>query len=89
MKRKSHKNSRKDDTGKLVTGVLLGGVVDATVGWLTAPATGVEMRRRLRGEGMNAREKATTAAGNVESRARQLAEEVSNRERTKGFRTLP
>ncbi len=32
---------------KILTGVLLGGVLGATVGWLTAPASGVEIRRSL------------------------------------------
>jgi len=78
MRRKSRKIS-KHRTGKLITGILVGGVVGATVGWLTAPTAGTEMRRRLTGEAMDARgahERAKTATGNVESRARELAEEV-------------
>jgi hypothetical protein len=47
-------------------------------GRLTAPAAGAETRRRLRGEVMDARERAKTAAGNVESRARELVDEVNN-----------
>lgn len=77
MRRKSHKYLKKAGTGKLVTGILLGSVVGATVGWLTAPAAGEETRRRLMGEMKSAREKAKTAAGNIESQARELAEEVN------------
>ena len=76
MRKKSHKNNSKAGNGKLLTGILVGGLVGATVGWLTAPAAGVEIRRRFRGEVMSARDKAKTAAGNVESRVRELAEEV-------------
>jgi gas vesicle protein len=78
MRRKSHKNHQNAGVGKVVTGILLGGVVGATVGWLTAPASGAETRRRLRGEVMNARERAKTAVGNIESQARSLAEEISD-----------
>ena len=78
MKRKSHRNHKKAGVGKVVTGILVGGVVGATVGWLTAPASGAETRRRLRGEVMDAREKAKTAAGNIESQARELVEELSH-----------
>jgi len=75
MWRKSHK---KASVGKVVTGILVGGAVGATVGWLTAPASGEEIRRRFHGNTMSARERAETAARNIESRARDLAETVSN-----------
>jgi len=78
MRRKLFKNDKKMSTGKLVTGILVGGVLGATVGWLTAPASGEELRSRLRGNRMSAREKIKTSEGNVESRARELTEEVSN-----------
>jgi gas vesicle protein len=78
MRRKLFKNDKKTGAGKLVTGILLGGVVGATVGWLTAPASGEETRRRLTGDMKSAREKIKTSRGNVESQARDLAEEVSN-----------
>jgi len=75
MWRKSHK---KASVGKVVTGILVGGAVGATVGWLTTPASGEEIRRRFHGNTMSARERAETAARNIESRARDLAETVSN-----------
>jgi gas vesicle protein len=78
MSRKLYKNHKKMSTGKLVTGILVGGVVGATVGWLTAPASGEELRRRLRGDRTNLHEKIKTSEGNVESRARDLTEEMSN-----------
>jgi gas vesicle protein len=76
MKRKARKNRNKN-IGKVMTGLLLGGVVGAAIGWLTAPSSGEEMRRRLRGEMMSAREKAKTAVENVESKARELASEMN------------
>jgi YtxH-like protein len=78
MRRKLLKKDKKTSAGKVVTGMLLGGVVGATVGWLTAPASGQETRRRLRGDLKSAREKIKTSQGNVESQARELVEEVSN-----------
>jgi gas vesicle protein len=75
MRKISFKN-RKAEAGKLVTGVLVGSVVGATVGWLTAPA-GEQARRKLRG-GMSARERARTAEGNIESHARELVQEVDS-----------
>jgi hypothetical protein len=76
MRKKSHKRNRKAGTATLVQGILVGGVVGATLGWLTAPAAGAETRRRLRGKAISARERAKTATGNVESRVRELVEEV-------------
>jgi len=71
MRRKLLKKNRKTSAGKLVTGILLGGVVAATVAWLKSSASAEGSRRRLR-------EKIKTSEGNVESQARELAEEVSN-----------
>lgn len=78
MSGKSHKHEKRAGTGKVMTGILLGSVVGATVGWLTAPAAGEETRRRLRGDIKSAREKVKTAEGNVESQARELAAEVAD-----------
>ena len=78
MRRKLFKQRKKTSAGKLVTGVLVGGVVGATVGWLTSPGSGEEMRRRLTGEIKSAREKIKTSKENMESHARELAEEVSS-----------
>ncbi|HEX2994583.1 MAG TPA: YtxH domain-containing protein [Anaerolineales bacterium] len=80
MKRIDH---RKKSVGKILTGILIGGVVGATVGWLTAPASGVEMRRRLAEAGndgiRSVREKVKTAEGNVESRAREFMEKIDEK----------
>jgi gas vesicle protein len=78
MRRKLFKHHKKSSAGKLVTGILLGGVVGATVGWLTSPGSGEEIRRRLTGDITSAREKIKTSEGNVESQARELAEDVSS-----------
>lgn len=77
MRNRNKKRFRKNNARKMVTGMLLGGVVGATVGWLTAPASGTETRRRLTGELKSHREKIKTSVGNVESRSRDLLEEVS------------
>ena len=77
MRRMSYRNHKKTGTRKVVTGLLLGSVVGATVGWLTAPASGPEMLRRLTGRQMSARERVKTAEGNVESQVRELAAQVS------------
>lgn len=76
MRNKSRKLDKKAGAGKLVKGLLLGGVVGATVGWLTAPASGEETRRRLAGEMKSAGEKIEAVADNVEGQARELTEEV-------------
>jgi gas vesicle protein len=73
------KKRNKRSVGKILTGLVVGSVLGATVGWLTAPASGVEIRRRIMGQAMGpegAWERAKTAARNVESQARDLAGEV-------------
>jgi gas vesicle protein len=75
----SHKQDTRAGAGKIVKGLLLGSILGATVGWLTAPASGGEMLRRLKGDMISAREKAKTAEGNLESQARALVQDVSNR----------
>lgn len=75
MRKKLFKNSKKAGVGKVVTGIVVGGVVGATVGWLTAPGT-TETRRRFLREGMSARDRVKTANENIESQARELAAEV-------------
>ena len=72
MRRKAHKTDPTRSAGKVLTGLLLGSVVGATVGWLSAPASGEETRRRIRGEVMGVRERAKSAARNVESTVREL-----------------
>ena len=78
MRTKLFKHQRKRSAGKLVTGILLGGVVGATVGWLTAPGAGEEFRRRLTGDIKSARDRIKTSEGNAESQARELVEDVSS-----------
>ena len=84
-------NRKKRNVGKVLTGMLVGSVLGATVGWLTAPLSGQEMRDRITGAvGSGSRrsvrgsrdaiqERVKTAEGNVESRARALASEVNEK----------
>lgn len=78
MKRIAWKNrSKKASVGKVVIGMVLGSVVGATVGLLMAPVSGRETRHKLTGQATGIQEKTKVAAGNIESRARDLAGEVS------------
>jgi gas vesicle protein len=79
MRRKFRRHQTKRDAGKVITGMLLGSVFGATVALLMAPASGEETRRKIAGETMGVREKIKTAAGNVENRARELAEDISDK----------
>lgn len=79
MKKLGIENRKKRSAGKVITAALVGSVVGATVGLLMAPNSGKETLRRLKGEAMGpeaALERAKTARGNVESRARELASDV-------------
>ena len=67
---------RKSHVGKVIAAALIGSVVGATVGLLMAPTSGREMRRRIGGSVVEARERTKAAAGNIESKTRELAEEV-------------
>ena len=79
MRSKSRKYRVKRDVGKVLTGLLLGSIFGATVALLMAPASGEETRRKITGEAVGVKEKMKTAAGNIESKARELAEDVSDR----------
>ncbi|MBN2117745.1 MAG: YtxH domain-containing protein [Anaerolineales bacterium] len=76
MKRTGDTNNNKRNVATVVTGILVGGVVGATVGLLMAPTSGQETRRRITGDVKGIRAKAKNAKGNVESRARELAKAV-------------
>ena len=79
MRRKLQKNRKKQDAGNIMTGLLLGSLFGAAVALLMAPVSGDEMRQRIAGETAGVREKIKTAAGNVESRVRELTEDMSNK----------
>ena len=83
MRRKLRKHQNKKDAGKVITGMLLGSIFGAAVALLMAPASGEEVRRRIAGETTGVREKIKTAAGNIESRARELVEDVGNNPTTR------
>jgi gas vesicle protein len=79
MLRKRRKDQNKKDAGKIITGLLFGSLFGATVGLLMAPGSGEETRRKISEGAVGVQEKMKTAAGNVESRARELAEDVSDK----------
>jgi gas vesicle protein len=79
MLRKRRKNQSKRDAGKVITGMLLGSLFGATVGLLMAPTSGEETRRKITEGAVGVQEKMKTAAGTVESRARELAENVTDK----------
>jgi len=79
MRRKEPKKRAIRNSGKVVTGILVGSLIGATVGLLMAPTSGEETRRRIKDEAIGAQERLKAAAENVESRARELTEEVSER----------
>ncbi len=45
------KKNRKESIGKVLGGMLFGSVVGATVGWLSAPLAGRELRHKIAGNG--------------------------------------
>jgi gas vesicle protein len=77
--RKRRKNQNKKDAGKIITGLLLGSLFGATVGLLMAPTSGEETRRKITDGAVGVQEKMKTAAGSIESKARELAEDVSDK----------
>ena len=72
MRKKIGKNQKKRDTSKILTGLLIGSLFGAAVSLLMAPASGEEIRRRIGGGAVGVRERIKTAAGTIESKAREL-----------------
>lgn len=62
--------------GKVVTGLLVGGVVGATVGLLMAPASGEETRRKIKSEAEGVQRKAKAAVSNIEVKTREGVEDA-------------
>ena len=63
---------RRRGIGKVLTGLVFGSVVGATVGLLMAPASGEETRGRIKGEVKGVQNKAKDALENVEDRGREM-----------------
>ena len=72
MRKKIGKNQKKRDTSKILTGLLIGSLFGAAVSLLMAPASGEEIRRKIGGGAVGVQERIKTAAGNIESKARDL-----------------
>lgn len=72
--RKKHRvnGNGRGGIGQVVTGLVVGGVVGATVGLLMAPASGEETRRKITGEVKGVQVKAKDAVEHVEDRGREM-----------------
>ena len=77
MRRKligNHQN--KAGLGRVITGLVVGSMVGATVGLLMAPASGEETRRKIKGEVKGVQMRAKDTAGSLEEKSRELIGEA-------------
>ena len=58
--------------GRVFTGLLIGGLIGAAVGFLMAPVTGQELRRTIREEFEGAQERAKSLMGEAEAKGRAM-----------------
>ena len=78
MRRNTYNRPKRMSTGRLLTGILLGGAVAATVAWLNSPATEGMPRSLFKTNTEKARDRFKTAENNIESQVRDLIEDVSD-----------
>jgi len=62
--------------GKIVTGLIVGSVVGATVGLLMAPTSGEKTLKRIRGEVKGVQKRAKATVGNIEDKSREIVDDV-------------
>jgi len=74
MRERNREN--KAGLGKVITGLVVGGIVGAAVGLLMAPTSGEEIRNKIIDEARGAQKKAKAAVGNIEDKGREIAEDV-------------
>jgi gas vesicle protein len=70
--------------GRVFTGLLIGGLIGAAVGFLMAPVAGEELRRTIREEFEEAQERARSLVGEAEAKGREMQDK--GREVVEGIR---
>lgn len=70
--------------GRVFTGLLIGGLIGAAVGFLMAPVSGQELRRTIREEFEEAQERARSLVGEAEAKGRAMQDR--GREVVEGIR---
>ena len=77
MKTKNRENgNNKSGIGKVVTGLVVGSVIGATVGLLMAPASGEKTLKKIKGEVRGMQKRAKTVVGNIEDKGREIVDDV-------------
>jgi len=72
MRSRENKNN-KSGIGKVVTSLVVGSLIGATVGLLMAPSSGEEIRNKIMGEVRSNRKRAKATVGNIEDKGREIA----------------
>ena len=62
--------------GTVMTSLVVGSVIGATVGLLMAPTSGEKTRKKIQSEVKGAQKKAKAAVGNIETKSRELVDDV-------------
>ena len=62
--------------GKVMTILVVGSVLGATVGLLMAPASGEKTRKKIKGEVRGVQKRAKAAVGNIEDKGREIVDDV-------------
>ena len=65
-------NNNGGSMGRVFTGLLIGGLIGAAVGFLMAPVSGQELRRTIREEFEEAQERAKSLMGEAEAKGRVM-----------------
>ena len=76
MRTKITENGNHGGIGKIITSLVVGSVLGATVGLLMAPTSGEKTRKKIKGEVRGIQKSAKAAVGNVEDRSREIVDDV-------------
>ena len=66
----------KGGIGKVVTGIVIGGLVGAAVGFLMAPSSGAETRHKIKSEVKGIQRRAKDTAGKIEDKGREIIDDA-------------